>query len=91
MGKNKKIIRVLLGSLAGLLFLCVIVFSLMTTVMTQQNNAALNQVANSYMMGMGIQIQNHFETLVEMRILQIKGIEQAFPSKDCLLYTSRCV
>lgn len=82
MGKNKKIIRVLLGSLAGLLFLCVIVFSLMTTVMTQQNNAALNQVANSYMMGMGIQIQNHFETLVEMRILQIKGIEQAFPSKD---------
>ena len=81
-GMNKKIIRFLWVSFVGLLALCIGVFSAITSFMVRQNNAALNRVVDTYMEGMSTQIQRHFETMVDMRLIQVGGIVQAIPPKS---------
>lgn len=81
-GMNKKIIRFLWVSFIGLLALCIGVFSAITSFMVRQNNAALNRVVDTYMEGMSTQIQRHFETMVDMRLIQVEGIVQAIPPES---------
>ena len=81
-GMNKKIIRFLWVSFIGLLALCIGVFSAITSFMVRQNNAALNRVVDTYMEGMSTQIQRHFETMVDMRLIQVGGIVQAIPPES---------
>lgn len=82
MDSNKKTLRFLWAALAGLLVLCIAVFILLTITMTRQNTKTLNQVADTYMEGMSTQIQRHFETLVEMRLSQIREIIRLLPPED---------
>ena len=88
---NKKIIRFLWVSFACLLVLCIGVFTLINRFMIQQNMNTLNQVVDTYMMGMSSQIQKHFETLVNLRLGQVEGIIQTtYPEgKDSLGGTER--
>ena len=77
MNRSRKTIRFLWGSLAGLIILCVVVFSWVTISVISLGTSTMNQVATTYMEGMSQQTQNHFDTLVEMRIAQVKAITQA--------------
>ncbi len=77
MNRSRKTIRFLWGSLAVLIILCVVVFSWVTISVIRQGASTMNQVATTYMEGMSQQTQNHFDTLVEMRIAQVKAITQA--------------
>lgn len=77
-GMNKKIIRFLWVSFIGLLALCIGVFSAITSFMVRQNNAALNRVVDTYMEGMSTQIQRHFETMVDMRLIQVGGSSRQY-------------
>lgn len=77
MDGKKKTIRFLWATLTGLIILCVIVFSGVTVSVIRQGTSTMNEVATTYMEGMSQQIQNHFDTLVEMRISEIKAITQA--------------
>lgn len=77
--KVKKIFRI---SITGMLLLCVAVFLFITIYMTKQNTATLNQVSDTYMQGMSTQIQNHFDTLVNMRLIQVRSIVFGFPPED---------
>ena len=64
---DNKVQKIFSATIAGLLLLCVLVFYFITAYMTKQNTNTLNQVADTYMQGMSVQIQSHFDTLVEMR------------------------
>lgn len=74
---KKKLARFLWVSLSGLICLCILVFIGVTAAVIGQGATTMNKVATSYMEGMSVQIQNHFDTLVEMRMAQVKGITQA--------------
>ena len=71
---NKKIIRFLWVSFVCLLILCVSVFLLINRFMIRQNTDTLNQVVDTYMKGMSAQLQQHFQTLVNLRLGQVEGI-----------------
>ena len=77
MNRSRKTIRFLWGSLAVLIILCVVVFSWVTISVIRQGASTMTQVETTYMEGMSQQTQNHFDTLVEMRIAQVKAITQA--------------
>lgn len=79
---NKKITRIFTATIIGLLIFCIIVFMSLTRYMTKQNTDTLNTVADTYMEGMSTQIQKHFETLVDMRMIQVESIVQAFPPES---------
>lgn len=79
---NKKILHFLWGSLAGMLLLCIVTFVWQTNSMTQNRTETLHKLTISYMEGLSTQIQRHFETLVEMRMVQIKALIQAMPPED---------
>ncbi len=71
---RKKLTRFLWISLSGLICLCVLVFIGVTAAVIDQGTSTMNKVATSYMESMSIQIQNHFDTLVDMRMTQVRGI-----------------
>lgn len=77
--KDKKALKVFPVTIASMLLLCVLVFYFITVYMTRQNTNTLNQVADTYMGGMSVQIQNHFDTLLNMRLIQVKNVLLAFP------------
>lgn len=77
MNSKKKTIRFLWVSLISLIVLCVVVFATVTFRVIRQGTDTMNTVATTYMEGMSRQIQRHFDTLVNMRIAQIRGIPQA--------------
>lgn len=82
MRDNKKIFRFLWISFAGLLALCIATFALIINSVQQKHTAALHELTVSYMEGLSLQIQRHFETLVEMRMIQVKAIVHAIPPED---------
>lgn len=77
--RNKKTIRFLWVSLTALVSLCAVVFGVVTILVVRQGTDTMNQVATTYMEGMSQQTQNHFDTLVEMRIAQINMMIQMMP------------
>lgn len=79
---NKKITRIFTATIIGMLIFCVIVFLVLTRYMTTQNTNTLNTVADTYMEGLSTQIQKHFETLVDMRMIQVRSIVQAYPPES---------
>ena len=79
---DKKVLKVFRTTIFGLLLLCALVFCFITMYMTKQNTDTLNQVADTYMQGMSVQIQSHFDTLVNMRLIQVRSVLQALPPEE---------
>lgn len=79
---DKKALKVFPATIVGMLLLCVLVFYFITIYMTRQNTSTLNQVADTYMQGMSVQIQNHFDTLLNMRLIQVRNVLLDFPPEE---------
>ena len=79
---DKKARRFFGATIAGMLLVCIVMFSVITVYMTKRNSSTLQKVADTYMQGMSTQIQNHFETLVNMRLVQVKSIVQGLPPEE---------
>lgn len=79
---DKKALKVFPITITGMFLLCAFVFYFITIYMTRQNTNTLNQVADTYMQGMSVQIQNHFDTLLNMRLVQVKNVLLALPPED---------
>lgn len=79
---DKKFLKLFRATIIGMLLVCVLVFYFITTYMTKQNTDTLNQVAETYMQGMSVQIQSHFDTLLNMRLIQVKSVLEAFPPEE---------
>lgn len=79
---DKKARRFFGATIVGMLLVCIVMFSVITVYMTKRNSSTLQKVADTYMQGMSTQIQNHFETLVNMRLVQVKSIVQGLPPEE---------
>ncbi len=76
---KKKTIRFLWASLICLAALYIAVFTFITQSMVRRSDETLTQVANLYMQEINIQLQRHFNSLVEMELEQATGITVALP------------
>lgn len=79
---DKKALKIFRATIVGTLLLFALVFYMITVYMTRQNTSTLNQVADTYMQGMSVQIQSHFDTLLNMRLIQVRNVLQAFPPEE---------
>lgn len=71
---KKKINRFLWISLAGILLLCVGVFTWMTRFMLRESDRTINTVGGIYMEEMNHQMQLHFNSIIDMQLSQVEGI-----------------
>ncbi|HIT65158.1 MAG TPA: response regulator [Candidatus Ventrimonas merdavium] len=79
---NRKIIRFLWASMAGILVLCIGIFVFITTFMIKESDRTITAVVNTYMVGMSTQLRRHFETLVDMRMSQLESIIETIPPES---------
>lgn len=79
---KRKTIRFLWISLVCLAALCVAVFAVMTSYMFRESDRTITEVANIYMEEMNGQLQRHFDSLVDMRLIQVDGIVQSTPPES---------
>lgn len=81
-GMDKKALNVFRATIIGMFAVCALVFYFITAYMTRQNTNTLNQVADTYMQGMSEQIQSHFDTLLNMRLIQVRNVLLALPPEE---------
>ena len=79
---DKKALKIFRATIVGTLLLFALVFYMITVYITRQNTSTLNQVADTYMQGMSVQIQSHFDTLLNMRLIQVRNVLLAFPPEE---------
>ena len=79
---DKKALKVFRATIVGMIVVCALVFYFITTYMTKQNTSTLNQVADTYMQGMSVQIQSHFDTLLNMRLIRVRNVLIALPPES---------
>ena len=75
----KKVMWFVIISLICVVFVCTGVFTMMTTVMIQESDQTITQVVNTYMEGLNVQMQRHFQTLLQTRIIQVNTIMRTVP------------
>ena len=82
MNDDKKVLNFLRISLSAVLILSIAIFIWLTGSMSRKRTDTLQELTASYMDGLSTQIQKHFETLVNMRMVQVKTIVQAMPPEN---------
>ena len=76
---DKKISGFFKYSIITVLLVCIIVFTVLTFYMSRQTEASIEDISTIYMKEMSSQIQQKFETVIDLRLNQLKGIIQRTP------------
>ena len=79
---RRKTLRFLWSSFVCLALLCVGVFVWITHYMVKESDKTITEVVNLYMEEMNLQLQRHFNSLVNMRLIQVEGITQVTPPES---------
>ncbi len=79
-GKNKTT-RYLTCGMIGVCVFCVCVFGFLVKFMNRQSEETITQLGNLYMAGMNERICKHFETMVELRLTQLKTLVDTIPEE----------
>lgn len=83
--KNKTALFLII-SIIGMVVLCVAVFVLTTYFMNKRSEKAIGELGTLYMSGMSEQAASHFETTIELRLMQASALTDSVPPPD--KYTS---
>ena len=80
--KEKKIITFLRNSLIVVIFVCILVFSVMTALMTRWTQQSVRDISNVYMEEMSVQLQQKFSSIIELRLQQVSGVIMTNPPEE---------
>ncbi len=69
-----KIRNILLGSLLGMLLVCVFIFATVGVYMSQRSDKTINDIGSIYMSEMNRQLDQKFSAIIELRLSQVEGI-----------------
>ena len=81
---KEKANKVLVASLACVLFLCMCVFIGITAFMSSKSEGAISDIGDIYMSEMNKQMQQKFDSVIMLRISQIQGIMRRTPAEECV-------
>ena len=71
-----KTTRFLLGSLIGVVLLCVCVFTFFSVHMSGESAHAINEVGTLYMSRMSQQTSSHFESIMALQMDQLRSLAE---------------
>lgn len=77
--KFKNTRRFLLSSVVCLVLLCIIAFGIVWGYVSSTSNDTINDLGTLYMSEMSKQLQQKFDAVVDLRIMQVEGIIQRTP------------
>jgi signal transduction histidine kinase/DNA-binding response OmpR family regulator len=77
-----KTTRFLLGSLIGVVLLCVCVFTFFSVHMSGESAHAINEVGTLYMSRMSQQTSSHFESIMALQMDQLRSLADTIPSAE---------
>ncbi len=80
--KDKKIIAFLRNSLIVVVFVCILVFSVVTVLMARWTQQAVRDISDIYMEEMNVQLQQKFSSIIELRLQQVSGIIMTNPPEE---------
>lgn len=75
----KKTRKFLWTSFIGLIFLCIVIFMFLGTIMTGKSEDAISEIGTLYMAEMNKQLQEKFSSITELRINQLEGLVKRTP------------
>lgn len=70
------------SSFLGLIVLCIIMFTLVWTVMSKESDKAITEIGTIYMSEMNRQIQQKFEAVIDLRMIQLNGVRDRNPVEE---------
>lgn len=85
---DKKMKRLLGWSFAGVVIVCIIVFIWLTVFMSGKTRESVTEVSEIYMSEMNKQVQQKFQSIINLRLEQVDGIMKRTPS-DSVQYGQR--
>lgn len=80
--KDKKIIAFLRNSLIVVVFVCILIFSVMTALMACWTQQAVRDISDIYMKEMNVQLQQKFSSIIELRLQQVSGVIMTNPPEE---------
>lgn len=80
--KEKKIITFLRNSLIAVIFVCILVFSVVTALMARWTQQVVRDISDIYMEEMSVQLQQKFSSIIELRLQQVSGIIMTNPPEE---------
>lgn len=86
MKRNTK--KFLAISFSLLAIACVVMITFTSSVIAEKSDFAINKIGSLYMSGMAKQMQEKFDTVIDMQISELKGIVERHPlSRWCMTRT----
>ncbi len=87
-GRNgDKAIRFLTFSLIGVSVLIIVLFSLLSAFMNKKSAETIEEVGKIYMTGMNEQLVLHYETVIGLRLSQVRAIAETTSAEDVHIET----
>lgn len=77
MRRNTK--KFLTISFSLLVIACIVMITVMSSVIAKKSDFAINEIGSLYMSAMAKQMQEKFDTVVDMQISELNGIVQRHP------------
>lgn len=79
---DKKIKKLLGWSFSGVIIVCIIVFVWLILFMTKKTKESVTEVSEIYMSEMNKQVQQKFQSIINLRLEQIDGIVRRIPEES---------
>ncbi len=76
---DKKTINFFRGSITSVIIVSIVVFIALTLFMSVKTKESVEEISYSYMSEMSIQVQQKFQSIIELRLNQVKGITLRTP------------
>ncbi len=74
--------KFLIISFALIVVVCVVIFMFLANYMNHASQQTISTVGTAYMSGMNSRISKHFETTMELRLLNLENVIKAVPEDD---------
>ncbi len=79
---DKKIIRFLCLSFFSVMIICIVVFFTLSVFMSNNTEKSIEKISQIYMSEVSEQIQQKFDSIINLRMAQVKGIIERTPPEE---------
>lgn len=81
---DKKTIKFFRGSITSVAVISIVVFIALTVFMSVKTEKSVEEISHTYMSEMSIQVQQKFQSLIDLRLAQVDGIVRRTPPEEAV-------
>lgn len=81
---DKKTINFFRASIASVVIISILVFAGLTIFMSRKTEASIEEISYTYMDEICLQIQQKFQSIIDLRLKQVEGLIERTPPTDAL-------